>query len=236
MKIILNKKPKNPIIIEGFPGFGLVGTISTEFLIDHLKTELIGIIKSDKLPAMVAIHEGDVVQPMGIFYNEKFNIVILHVITNAKGLEWEIGDTLIELAKQLDAKEIISIEGINSPMATDEVKTYFFSNSSQKKKILGDAGIMPLKEGIIMGITGPLLLQADKFPVTCIFAETPSQLPDSKAAAGIIQALDKYLGLNVDYKPLLKQAENVEKKLKSILQKSQQSVTEKEKRDMSYVG
>ncbi|MBW2989975.1 PAC2 family protein, partial [Candidatus Woesearchaeota archaeon] len=42
MQIKLWKKPKNPIIIEGFPGFGLVGTIASEFLIDHLKTELIG--------------------------------------------------------------------------------------------------------------------------------------------------------------------------------------------------
>jgi len=31
MKIILDKKPKNPIIIEGFPGFGLVSTIACEF-------------------------------------------------------------------------------------------------------------------------------------------------------------------------------------------------------------
>ena len=42
MKIILKKVPRNPIIIEGFPSFGLVGTITTEFLLEHLKAELIG--------------------------------------------------------------------------------------------------------------------------------------------------------------------------------------------------
>ena len=36
------KKPKGATIIEGFPGYGLVGPITTEFLIDHLKTEQIG--------------------------------------------------------------------------------------------------------------------------------------------------------------------------------------------------
>ena len=72
MKVVLKKKPKNPIIIDGFPGFGLVGTIATEFLLDHLKTEKIGKIWISELPAMVAIHEGKVVEPIGIFYSKKY--------------------------------------------------------------------------------------------------------------------------------------------------------------------
>ena len=39
MEIKISKNIKNPIIISGFPGFGLVGSIATEFLIEHLKTE-----------------------------------------------------------------------------------------------------------------------------------------------------------------------------------------------------
>ena len=42
MKFELKKKPKNPTIIEGFPGFGLVGTIASEFLMSHLDCEQIG--------------------------------------------------------------------------------------------------------------------------------------------------------------------------------------------------
>ena len=83
MEVKLWKKPKNCTIIEGFPGFGLVGTIASEFLIEHLKTEQIGKILFDDMPAMVAIHENKVVEPLGIFYNQKYNIVILHAITAA---------------------------------------------------------------------------------------------------------------------------------------------------------
>ena len=36
MKIELSTKPKSPTIIGGFPGFGLVGMIATEYLINHL--------------------------------------------------------------------------------------------------------------------------------------------------------------------------------------------------------
>ena len=112
MKINLTKKPKNPIIIEGFPGFGLVGTIASEFLIDHLETEQIGKIWMHELPAMVAIHEGEVIEPIGIFYNKKYNLIIIHGIIGITGLEWKITDAIIDMAKDLKAKEIISLEGI----------------------------------------------------------------------------------------------------------------------------
>ena len=112
MEIILKKKPKNPIIIEGFPGFGLVGTIATEFLIDHLKTEQIGKIMFDESAPIAAIHGGEVIDPLGIFYNNKYNLVILHAINPANGIEWKVTDALDKIAKQLNAKEIISLEGV----------------------------------------------------------------------------------------------------------------------------
>ena len=81
MEIKLWKKPKNCTIVEGFPGFGLVGTISTEYLIDHLKTEEIGKIHLEDLPAVVAVHKGKVVQPLGIHYSQEYNLIILHAVT-----------------------------------------------------------------------------------------------------------------------------------------------------------
>src|SRR3989338_2979243 len=101
MQIKLWKKPKSPIIIEGFPGFGLVGTIASEFLIDHLKTEQIGKIEFEEMPAMVAIHDSKVVEPLGIFYDKKSNIVILHAIIGVNGLEWQLVDAIKDLCKQL---------------------------------------------------------------------------------------------------------------------------------------
>ena len=62
MKLILKKKPKNVTIIEAFPGFGLIGTIATEFLIEHLKTEKIGIVEMEEVPAMIAIHQNKVIE------------------------------------------------------------------------------------------------------------------------------------------------------------------------------
>lgn len=235
MVIKLKKTPKNPTIIEGFPGFGLVGTIATEFLIDHLKTEMIGSILLEDLPAMAAVHKEKLVQPIGIFYNQDYNIVIFHVITAVTGLEWKVAEKIIEVADQMKAREIVSLEGIGSSADNDNPQVFFYTPHEKKREELIKDGLKPLKEGIIMGVTSTLLLKSD-VPVTCIFSETHSSLPDSKAAAEVIKILDKYLKLKVDPKPLLATAEEFEGQLKGILTKSQEAQAEAERKKLSYVG
>jgi len=237
LNIKLFKKPKNPTIIEGFPGFGLVSTIACEFLIDHLKTELIGKVVFDELPAMVAIHENKVVEPLGIFYNKKFNLVIVHAVTTSQGFEWKLAEEIIDLADKLEAKEIICLEGVGSPTTKDaQSRAFYYASDKKTGDTLNEIGLSPLKEGIIMGVTGALLTRTEKQKLTCIFSEAHSETPDSKAAAKVIESLDKYLGLDVDYGPLIKQAAQFEDKLRSIMSKSQKSQEISDAKKLSYVG
>ena len=238
MNIKLFKKPKNPIIIEGFPGFGLVSTIACEFLIDHLQTELIGKIVFDELPALVAIHENKVVEPLGIFYNKKFNLVIIHAVTTSQGFEWQLADCILNLAKQLTAKEIICLEGVGSPTNNGQSasRAFYYASDKKKETKLKGIGLAPLKEGIIMGVTGALLTRNEDNDMICIFAEAHSNMPDSKAAAKVIESLDKYMGLGVDYKPLFERAAQFEGKLKGILSQSQKSQEMSDAKRLSYVG
>jgi uncharacterized protein len=157
MKIELSEKPHKPIIIEGFPGVGLVGTIATEFLIDHLKARQIGSIWSDKLPPLTAIHDTKIVQPLGVFYDDKHNIMILHAISGVQGMEWEVADEILKLAKDLDAYELISLESVGTmtqnPMQEGETKSFYYADHEDARKKLKEAGAEQLKEGIIMGVT-----------------------------------------------------------------------------------
>ena len=242
MKLELKKKPKNPIIIEGFPGFGLVGTIASEFLMSHLDTEHIGRFYFEDLPATIAIHDGKIIDPVTISYNKKYNLVIIHSVSGANGIEWKAADVVLEIAKILNAKELICLEGVGAAGAAmgkeedeDKSDAFYYSSSKEAAKKLKAAGIQQLKEGIIMGVTSALLIKSG-IPTTCLFSETHSNLPDSKAAAKIVEVLDKYLGLNVDYKPLLKQAEKFEEKLKGLLEKGLKAQEIKEKKSLSYVG
>lgn len=234
MKIELIEKPKNPIIIEGFPGFGLVGTIATEFLIKHLNAKRIGKIWSEELLPIAAVHESKIIEPLGIFYDRKHNIVIIHALSAVRGLEWKISSSIIELAGMLKAKEIISLEAIGTE-DQNEMKAFYFTTKDPKKKLFESFGLLPLKEGMVMGVTGALLLKKREL-VSAFFIESHIGLGDSKAAARVIEILDKYLGLKVDVKPLLKAAKKFEETLKEIMEKGQKAATQKRRKELSYLG
>jgi len=235
MKITLLKKPKNVTLVEGFPGFGLIGTIAIEFLMDHLKTEKIGVVEMDEIPAMIAIHQNKVIEPISIHYNKEFNMVLIHAINVGKNLGWKLADMVEQLAKDLSAKQIISLEGVGSPNPDSGRIFYYSTTNSNTSKRLEETA-KPLMEGIIVGATGALLAKQMKIPLLALFAEAKSGMPDSKAAAEIIKALDAYTGLKVDPKPLLKQAVLFENKLKSIVEKGQKAEDTQQKKKLSYVG
>ncbi len=233
MRIVLEKRPKSPTIIEGFPGFGLIGTITTEFLIKHLDAQQIGYIRMEEVPPVVPVHQGKAIEPVGIFYAPKENLVILHALTSVAGFEWELAKDILQMAKDLKAKEIISIEGVgsNNPESEDS-RTFYLGNNKKLKSV---KNIQPLKEGIIMGVTGALLLHKD-FPISCIFAETHSALPDSRASANIMRILDQVLGLDVDVKPLLEKAEEFEEKIKDLLTKAKKAGDTHQQKTQNYFG
>ena len=231
MKFVLNKKPKKPVIIQGFPSIGLVSTITTKFLIDHLDVEEIGHIESEHIVPLTAIHESKIVNPITIYYNKKYNMVIVQSLTEIAGSEWELAATMLDLAAAMDAKEIVVVEGMPSH-AQNEINLYYFSNTGKMKN-------KQMTEGIIMGTTAALLLKAKDFPVTCIFAEAHSQLPDSEAAAKVVKALDDYLKLNLDFKPLLEAAKQFENNLKQFIEKRKEIIdnsSKSEKKELDYFG
>src|SRR3989344_2673396 len=152
MKLILSKKPKNVTIIEGFPGFGLISTIATEFLMDHLDTEKIGIIEIDEIPAMVAIHQSKVIEPISLHYNKEHNLVIVHAINIGKDMGWKLAEVIVELAEDLNAKEVISLEGVGSPNP-DAGRVFYYTNGVRASVKELDLVAKPLMEGIVVGVT-----------------------------------------------------------------------------------
>lgn len=233
MKVVLEKKPsKVDAIVAGFPGVGLVGTIVTKFLLDKLEFDKIGFIESEKLIPVMAIHKCKLVEPLGIFYNKKHNLVVVQTLSGLVGVEWEIAKAVVDLAKQLDAKEIISIDSMMAE--TEELKGYYYTNDNKRAKQFEGMKVECLKEGIVMGVNGALLLKS-KLPTSCIFMQTHHNLPDSEAAAHTVEILDKLLGLKVDFKPLLEAAKKFEKQLKIMIEKSQEA-QRPSKADLSYVG
>lgn len=237
MKIELTQKPSpGATIIEGFPGFGFVSTIATQYIIKHLNAKPIGKISSDKLSPLVAIHKSEIIDPLQILYDKEKNVVIMQSVVPVEGLEWEIADTIVELAKQIKAKEIIGLEGVTSQQKSENPTVFYYTNISGRKKKFDDMKLKDLQEGIIVGVTGALLLKARDMDISCFFVETQTDLPDNTAAAKLIEVLDKLINLGVDFKPLVDKAKEFESKLKEFVSQLKDVKIKKDEKHLSYTG
>jgi len=236
LDIKIGEISKSPIIIEGFPSLGLVSTIATEFLIEHLGAKSIGKILSDRVTPIAIIHESKVVEPLEVYYAKTHNLIILRALIDVADIERELAALVLDLAKKVGAKEIISLEGIpgEKPEGT---KAFFYTNSEKHKKAFQKLGVDEFKEGKVGGVTGALIMSdSKKTPVTSLFAETNLMLPDSRAAAEVIKVLDSYLGLEVDYQPLIKSAEKLEVMIKGRVREMQDHQNLVEQKRVSYLG
>lgn len=240
MKYVLSERPKNPVIIHSSPSMGLVSTITSKFLIDHLDVKQIGYMESEHIAPLTAIHKSEIVNPITLFFNKKHNLLIVQCLTEMKGFEYEFANSLLELAKDVKAREIIVVEGIPAQDPQGSLSLYFYSNKKSKKV----SRVKQLNEGIVTGLTAALLLKAKAFPITCFFAEAHSNLPDAEAAARVVNGLNSYMKMEIQTQPLLEQAKRFETSLKQILAKQQQGgmipaqkiKNLEEKEDTDYVG
>jgi uncharacterized protein len=243
MHLNLKKRPSKPTIIVGFPGFGLVGTIATKFLMDHLELEHIGGIESDHLLPLAAIHKSKLVGPLDFFYNKKHNLVIIQTLSEITGHEWKVSEILQDLAEDLKAKEVIILEGVPTTTKKKDYGIYYYSQNKAFEKL----GVKPIEEAVMMGATATLLLRCKSVPVSALLSEGHSNMPDSEAAARIIKILDQYIGMKIDFKPLLAAAKKFETMLKGLMSKmkEQQGMPQgqgkppaykTEKSDLDYLG
>ncbi len=232
MKIVLKKKPKKPTVILGFPSVGLVSTIATKYLLDHLQAEQIGHITTEEQSPLLAIHKGELVQPITLYHNKKYNLVIIQSLTEVVGLEWQTALMIEKVCKDLQAKELIVLE--STPTRDAEINVMCYAN----KKAKTIKGIESLDNAILMGLTSAILLKIKSLPVYCLFAEVHSNLPEHEAAAKVVGSLDKYLNLKVDCKPLLDEAQMFEKNIKKMVEqkKAIQAKAPATNEKQSYIG
>jgi len=235
MYVLLDKIKRDATIIEGFPGFGLVASIATEFLVDHLNFKLVGKILNDKLPPLVSIRSGKKFIPVPIMYDNSSNIVVIYGLNPVNGLEWSLAKDILDLAKDTNAKRIISLEGIYNPQQ-NEPKVLYYSNDPKVRSIL-EGKYEELKNGIILGITSALMTLNENHNFTCLFGESHINLPDSTASAKIVECIDAILNLKLNTKPLYEKAREFEAQLKELVKQAQEVSQEKNLRqNLDYLG
>ncbi len=214
-KFDLNK----PILIEGFPGVGLVGTISASYMVEKLKMEPLGYIVSEKFPPIAAVHNYQPLHPARIYKSKKYNLVILFSeFTVPMGTIHQLSSEIIQWASEHKVKQIFSLGGIS--IQGEQKDVYGIASTPDLRKSLQGKGIKMIKEGATTGVSGVLLAEcaSKKFPAASLLAEAKPDFMDPLAAAMVLEKLKKFIDVDIDTKELVNESKTIEGKMKDIME------------------
>jgi len=224
---------KDSLLIVAFPTVGLISSIAGRYIIDSLKLKEIGTISSSEFMPATVIHNGRPMPPVRLYAGRKKcgpdgSCEQLAIIISEFMPSWQLVKPLVnnifDWAEDKQCKVMMSFEGIHAQGEKKSSPQLFgVGSTSTMKQTLKKHGIKETKEGMITGVTGVLLYEGalQQRDVITLLVEAHASYPDSRAAGVLLEKLDEMLpGIKIDPEPLYKEAQNIEKKIRTFLEQS----------------
>jgi uncharacterized protein (TIGR00162 family) len=200
---------KNPILIEGFPGLGMVGSIATKYLAKQLKAKKLANLYSPHFPYHVLVNKkGSARLLRGEFYfwkNEsgKNDLIFLTGDSQAQTIEgqFEVANSILDFAEKQKVKTVITIGGYRNEVEKTPNVVAVSTNPDLLRKALNAKAVSSEAGTPIVGTAGLLLGLAKfrkKIDSICFLGETRGYLPDPKTAKSVIEVLQKILYVKID--------------------------------------
>ncbi|MFH0817542.1 MAG: proteasome assembly chaperone family protein [Candidatus Micrarchaeota archaeon] len=245
---------KNPILIEGLPGIGLVGKLAADHMIKELKAEKIAELYSPHFPHQVLMLKKGILRMLkNKFYlwrNPDPNgsdviILIGDVQAITSEAQFEVCGAIIDYFKKLGGNTIYTLGGYGTGKVVEKPKVF---GSATHKDIMKDyekhGVIFGEANGSIIGAAGLLLGlgKLDGMKGVCLMGETHGGYVDAKSAQSVLEMLSKIIGTQMDLSKLshrAKESERFMKKMESEAKKQQNAmaggVLPLNKDDISYI-
>ena len=193
---------EKPIFVEGLPGFGNVGKIAAQLLIEFTSAKVFAELYSPSFPDYVIVNEDGTCRPPRYeFYTastEKKQFIIL-TGDSQPSLEdllahYDLCDEILDFAEKYGCKFLVTMGGVPTPQAGGEV---YVAATSEKLALENvDKGALIYGKGRIMGATGLLLGLAKKrgWEGICLLGATTGIRDDKESARSVFKFLTKTLG------------------------------------------
>jgi len=224
------------MVVIGFPSIGLVSSIATNFIVKQMKLEKVAAIISDDFPPYSIVHEGNIIPPMRIHAGSRICdekgekcehlVVITSEFMPSPNLLRPVVDLIIEWGRKNDANTILTLEGMNMGDNPEQKEILAVATGERCKSMLSTYGLKELNEGMVSGLSGVMLSEGDRLnqDVICLLGPARADYPDARGAARLLEQVAKMLPeLKLDPEPLFKEAETVERELRSNLERMKSS-------------
>jgi uncharacterized protein len=237
-----NKKLRSPILIAGFPGAGLIGSISTSYMINKLNMSQIACVDSEFIVPGVIYAQGKLRHPFRLYSNQEGDVCILvcEAPIIIHGMH-SVLDTVMKWAVDKDVKEVIVMDGIPTDGLPDAKRTPIILSSDGTKadaaSLIDDmtsiekntaqdddygSGIY-MTTAFIGGMAGGILSSclSNGIASKALLIPAPRGIPDPEGAALLIEELSKITNselLKIDTQQLRKQGVSLKSRMEKIMQ------------------
>lgn len=209
------------MVVVGTPTLGLVGTIVSHYIHETLEMDPVGGLRSPYFPPVGRIQEGRPRRPFGIYALETtcgvdgdcdHLVVVESDFLPHPVLQAEVARTLVDWARDHDACRLVVPDGLM--VSGGEGETVHGAASSEAGvDRLRKLGAEVVDQGVLGGLSSLLLFEGEEMDVEtlCLLAESAPDHPDARAAARLVQVLDRIVPeVSIAAEPLREEAERIE--------------------------
>ncbi|MDD3976643.1 proteasome assembly chaperone family protein [Methanomicrobium antiquum] len=219
---VISEAPKGEEItaLMGFPGSGLVGSISTQYLVDNGGFEYIGSITSKYFPPVAMMVDGVINAPIRIYSKDSY-VAFVSDIPIHTSICYEVTTGILEWLNGHKLKQVVILAGIITN--TFEKRVFGVASEPAYLETLKDkTEILPM--GSISGMPGSLLTECKTLGIPAIgFLGETINAPDPRSSVSVLNVLNDVFHFNVDVEPLLEQAEEIEASMQKMAEQVRQS-------------
>ena len=210
---------KSPIIFAGFVGAGLVGPLAINHIIDKLKMEEIGVMRSKYLPPSTVFMRGRLRHPFRFYANQEGTVcaIICEITLKMEGL-YSLVSSILDWAAEKGSKEIVILDGVASTEHDDKA---YCAAEEDLIRTMADKDIKMIPQGFITGIPGGILNEClvREIQGVTLLAKANKIAPDSAAAGTLIQAVNRFYEMSIDVTELQENKEKLHSEFSELSQK-----------------
>mgnify|MGYP003730093139 CR=1 FL=1 len=231
VRITKDVNTENALVVACFPSIGMVSSVVAHFLIDHLDLEFVGAVVDNRLPVITLINDGEPLPVIRAYAGKPqctiegcdqvillmSELVIPEPLINDivwAMFEWSRENNIVAgVVIDAFAKEGMkgSLNGSEPSIEyedTEGIDVVGIGANQKVRDMLKSMDITLLNQGVIKGINAAILSEARRrgLDLMSIMVEADPRWPDARAAATLIETLNKVLPtIDLPHQPLLEE-------------------------------
>jgi len=235
---------EDSLVVCCFPTVGMVSSVVAHFLIDHLDLKYVGGVAHPKLPAICLVQDGVPLPAIRAYAGKPICkidgcdkvLLLMSELVVPDLLVHEIVSSLFVWSKEQKASMGVIIDAFarkgmkgnlngQEPLVeyedTEGVDVVGVAATDKMKDLLKEMDIPLLEQGVIKGMPGALLSEGSSRGrnIMSIMVEADPRFPDARAAAVVIEYLNKMLPVvDLDHEPLIEEAKQLEEQIRNMME------------------